>query len=414
MPPDITLFLIYIISNVICSVNGFCIKVGKYSSISDPISDGLTWETVTTYDLGLDLSFFDTRLNLTVDGYIRDTKNMLTTSLTLPDVYGAKTPKANWADLRTKGWELTASWKDSFNLLGKPFIYNLGVTVGDYVTHITKYHNPDGLISEHYVGKKLGDVWGYHVEGLFKTDREAAEYQAAINDDAVNKRVYQCTGPYGNYLRAGDVKFADLDGDGKISEGSGTLDDHGDKIIIGNTRPRYNYSFRFGFNWMGLDVSAFFQGVGHRDWYPVAGQSSYDFWGPYAFPPTSFIHTEFYDNVWTETNRNAYFPRARGYNAYANGSLGTTNDRYLQNLAYLRFKNLTVGYTVPKVWTRKAKIEQIRVYFSGENLCYWSPIKKYTKTMDPELAGSSGTSTANAGVGYAYPRTFSVGIDIQF
>ena len=188
-----------------------------------------------------------------------------------------------------------------------------------------------------HVGKKLGDVWGYHVEGLFKTDREAAEYQATINDEAVNKRVYQCTGPYGNYLRAGDVKFADLDGDKKISEGSGTLDDHGDKIIIGNTRPRYNYSFRLGFNWVGLDVSAFFQGVGHRDWYPVAGQASYDFWGPYAFPPTSFIHTEFYENVWTETNRNAYFPRARGYNAYANGSLGTTNDRYLQNLAYLRF-----------------------------------------------------------------------------
>lgn len=390
------------------------VEEGKYSSISAPISDGLTWETVTTYDLGLDLSFFDTRLNFTVDGYIRDTKNMLTTSLTLPDVFGASTPKANCADLRTKGWELTVSWNDSFNLLGKPFNYNVGATIGDYVTHITKYHNPDGLISEHYVGKKLGDIWGYHVEGLFKTDREAAEYQAAINDEAVNKRVYQCTGPYGNYLRAGDVRFADLDGDGKISEGSGTLDDHGDKIIIGNTNPRYNYSFRFGFNWMGLDVSAFFQGVGHRDWYPVAGQSSYDFWGPYAFPPTSFIHTEFYDNVWTETNRNAYFPRARGYNAYANGSLGTTNDRYLQNLAYLRFKNLTVGYTVPKGWTRKAKIEQIRVYFSGENLCYWSPIKKYTQTMDPELAGSSGTATANAGVGYAYPRTFSVGIDIQF
>ena len=366
---------------------------------------------MTTYDLGLDLSFFDTRLNFTVDGYIRDTKNMLTTSLTLPDVFGASTPKANCADLRTRGWELTVSWKDSFDLLGKPFSYNVGATVGDYVTHITKYHNPDGLISEHYVGKKLGDIWGYHVEGLFKTDREAAEYQARINDEAVNKRVYQCTGPYGNYLRAGDVKYADLDGDKKISEGSGTLDDHGDKIIIGNTNPRYNYSFRFGFNWMGLDVSAFFQGVGHRDWYPVAGQESYDFWGPYAFPPTSFIHTEFYDNVWTETNRNAYFPRARGYNAYGNGSLGTTNDRYLQNLAYLRFKNLTVGYTVPKGWTRKAKIEQIRIYFSGENLCYWSPIKKYTKTMDPELAGSSG---AASGVGYAYPRTFSVGIDIQF
>ena len=390
------------------------IETGKYSSISDPISSGLTWETVTTYDLGLDMSFLSSRLNFSVDGYIRDTRNMLTTSLTLPDVYGAKTPKANCADLRTKGWEFTISWADSFMLLKHPFSYDISATLGDYVTHITKYHNPDGLISDHYVGERLGDIWGYHVEGLFKTDREAAEYQATIDDTAVNSRVYQCTGPAGGRLRAGDVRFADLDGDNVISEGSGTLTDHGDQIIIGNTNPRYNYSFRLGFNWLGIDVSAFFQGVGHRDWYPVAGQSSFDFWGPYAFPPTSFIHNDFYDNVWTETNRNAYFPRARGYNAYVSGALGTPNDRYIQNLAYLRLKNLTVGYTVPQKWTRKAKIEQIRIYFSGENLCYWSPVKKYTKIMDPELAGSSGTNVAGSGVGYAYPRTFSIGLDIQF
>ena len=390
------------------------IETGKYSSISDPISSGLTWETVTTYDVGLDMSFFSSRLNFTVDGYIRDTKNMLTTSLTLPDVYGANTPKANCADLRSKGWELTISWADTFGLLGHPFSYNVSATLGDYVTHITRYHNPDGLISDHYVGEKLGDIWGYHVDGLFKTDREAAEYQATIDDTAVNSPLYQCTGPAGNYLRAGDVRYADLDGNNVISEGSGTLDDHGDMIIIGNTNPRYNYSFRFGVNWLGIDISAFFQGVGRRDWYPVKGQASFDFWGPYAFPPTSFIHNDFYDNVWTETNRNAYFPRARGYNAYGSGSLATPNDRYIQNLAYLRLKNLTVGYTVPQKWTRKAKIEQIRIYFSGENLCYWSPVKRYTKTMDPELAGSSGTDTKNSGVGYAYPRTFSIGLDIQF
>ena len=179
---------------------------------------------------------FDSRLNFTIDGYIRDTKNMLTTSLTLPDVYGANTPKANCANLRSKGWELTLSWNDSFPLLGRPFTYNVSATLGDYVTHITKYHNPDGLISDHYVGEKLGDIWGYHVEGLFKTDREAAEYQATIDDTAVNNRVYQCTGPAGNRLRAGDVRFADLDGDKKITEGSGTLDDHGDQIIILSSR----------------------------------------------------------------------------------------------------------------------------------------------------------------------------------
>ena len=387
---------------------------GLYASVSDPLSSGLTWETVTTYDLGVDLGFLEDRLSVTGDVFIRDTKNMLTTSLTLPDVYGANTPKANCADLRTKGWELVVSWRDDFKLLGKNFSYNVSATVGDYVTHITKYHNPEGIIGNHYVGERLGDIWGYKVEGLFKTDREAAEYSKVIDDTAVNQRVRNGNPACGNYLRAGDVKFIDVNGDGKINSGSGRIDDHGDMVIIGNSNPRYNYSFRLGFNWMGIDVSAFFQGVGHRDWYPAAGQSSYDFWGPYAFPPTAFIHESFADNTWTEDNRNAYFPRRRGYNAYSSGALGTTNDRYLQNLAYLRFKNLTVGYTLPQELTRKAKIEQIRVYFSGETMCYWSPLKKHTMTMDPELGGTTGTSTDNSGVGYAYPRTFSIGLDIQF
>lgn len=390
------------------------LEKAKYSKVSDPISSNLTWETVTTYDLGLDLGFLKGRLSVTADGYIRDTKNMLTTSLTLPDVYGASTPKANCANLRTRGWELQVGWNDTFKLAGRPFSYNVSATVGDYVTKITKYHNPDGLISEHYVGQRLGEIWGYHVEGLFKTDREAAEYQATVDDTAVNSRLYQGKGPAGNYLRAGDVRFADLDGDGVISQGSGTLDDHGDKKIIGNKLPRYNYSFRLGFNWVGIDVSAFFQGVGHRDWYPANGQASYDFWGPYAFPPTSFIDTQFYENCWSETNRNAYFPRPRGYNAYSGGSLGTTNDRYLQNLAYLRLKNLTVGYSLPSRILKKAHLSTVRIYFTGENLCYWSPLKKHTRTVDPELAGSSSTNKANSGVGYAYPKTFSIGLDLQF
>ena len=199
----------------------------------------------------------------------------------------------------------------------------------------------------------------------------------------------------------------------RIDQGSGTVDDPGDMRIIGNSLPRFSYSLRLGFSWMGFDVSTFFQGVGKRDWYPSAGQNSYDFWGPYAFPPTAFIHTEFADNCWSESNRNAYFPRPRGYNAYSGGSLGTVNDRYLQNIAYFRFKNLTVGYTIPEKLTKKAGIEMVRFYFTGENLCYASPMKKYNKTVDPELAGKNGKSN-KSGTGYAYPMTLSIGLDIQF
>lgn len=194
----------------------------------------------------------------------------------------------------------------------------------------------------------MGEIWGYHVDGLFKTDKEAAEYQAKINDKAVNGRVY--SSKVDGYLRAGDVRFADLNGDNVIGAGAGTVDDPGDKRIIGNTTPRYNYSFRLDASWNGFDVSAFFQGIGKRDWYPSSSSSSQganSFWGPYSFPSTSFIEKSFPEDCWTEDNRNAFFPRIRGYQSYSGGSLGTVNDRYIQNIAYLRFKNLSIGYTLP-------------------------------------------------------------------
>lgn len=127
---------------------------------------------------------------MTADVFMRDTRDMLTTSLTLPSVYGAKTPKENCADLRTKGWELYVGWNDQFKLAGKPFKYNISATIGDYISKITRYNNPDKLISDYYEGMTLGEIWGYKVSGLFATDEEAAAYQAEYNDKAVNGRIY--------------------------------------------------------------------------------------------------------------------------------------------------------------------------------------------------------------------------------
>lgn len=377
-----------------------------YASVSDPLSSSLTWETVSTYNWGLDLSLLDSRLTLTADVYIRDTKNMLTHSITLPSVFGAVTPKENCADLRTNGWELYIGWQDKFNLAGKPFHYNVSATIGDYKSKITKFNNPDKLISDYYEGMTLGEIWGYKVAGLFASDEAAAAYQAKIDDKAVNGRVY--SSKKDNHLMAGDVEFIDLDGDNVISEGSGTVADPGDKRIIGNTLPRYSYSFRLGADWNGIDFSAFFQGVGKRNWYPTS--YAYDFWGPYSFPSLSFIHKDFMDNVWSEENPGGYFPRARGYASYSGGALGVVNDRYLQNAAYLRLKNLTVGYTIP---VSKKIINSLRVYFTAENLFYWSPLKKYSKTVDPEMIYAS-SYNSGSGVGYSYSKSFSFGLDIKF
>lgn len=378
-----------------------------YAKVTNPKSANLTWETITTYNWGLDLGFFDNRLSVTADYFIRYTNDMLTTSLTLPSVFGANTPEANCANLRTNGWELYLGWNDSFKLAGKEFKYNVSATVGDYKSVITKYNNPDKLISDYYEGRTLGEIWGYKVGGLFATDEEAAAYQAEINDKAVNNRVYSSKTE--SSLKAGDVRFLDLDGDKVISEGSGTVSDPGDKRIIGNETPRYSYTFRLGAEYAGIDFSAFFQGVGKRDWYPT--QYSYNFWGPYSQPAVSFIHKDFLDNCWSEENPDAYFPRQRGYQAYSAGSLGVVNDRYLQNAAYLRLKNITLGYTFPlkTKWLNKA-----RVYVSGENLFYWSPIKKYSKLVDPELCHSTSTKYSKSGYGYGFSKTFSVGIDVTF
>ncbi|WP_430811910.1 MULTISPECIES: TonB-dependent receptor [unclassified Carboxylicivirga] len=379
----------------------------NYATVSAPISSSLTWETVTTYDIGLDVSLLNNRLSFTGDYYIRDTKDMLTESLTPPSVYGASTPRANCADLRTKGWEIYLTWNDRLTVANKPLTYNIGVTVGDYQSTITKYNNPEKLISDYYVGKTLGEIWGYSVAGLFATDEEAAAYQAEIDDRAVNNRVYN--GKIDRFLLAGDVQFIDLNGDYEINEGSGTVSDPGDKRIIGNMLPRYSYSVNMGGNWNGFDLSVLFQGVGKQDWYPT--QNAYNFWGPYSFPSLSFIHKDFMDNVWSEDNPNAYFPRARGYQSYSSGSLGVYNDRYLQDASYLRLKNLTLGYTLP---LNKKIFDKVRVYATGENLFYWSKLKKYTKTVDPELANSTDTYDSRSGVGYAYSKSFSVGVDITF
>lgn len=395
----------------------------RYASISSPVSSDLTWETVNTYNAGLDFGFFNERLTFSGDAYIRDTKNMLTASVQLPEVYGASSPKENCADLRTRGWEVSLAWKDSFKLFGKKGSYGISGFLGDNRTFITRYYNPTGTLSSHYVGKELGTIWGYRSNGLFPTDEIAQDYTMMVNCQKLQPGYYVAGGGVcvdGAGAKAGDFWLLDLNDDGEINNGANTLEDHGDLDIIGNTTAHLNYSFRLDFNYAGFDISAYFQGIGHKDWFPNGDYGGYAFWGPYSSTSISFIHKDFMKNVWSESNPDAYFPRPRGYSAYISDKynywtgLGKTNDYFLQNIGYLRFKNFTIGYTVPEKLSKKIAMNKIRVYFSGENLWYWSPLKKVNKIIDPELASASGTATSNTGVGYLYPRTLSLGVNITF
>lgn len=204
---------------------------------------------------------------------------------------------------------------------------------------------------------------------------------------------------------AGDVKFLNLNDDKIITPGK-SLDDTGDREIIGNSRPRYLYSLRGDVNWLGFDLQVFFQGIGKIDWRPEA-RSDY-FWSLYAYQRPSFVPKDFEAQCWSSEegadNSNAYFPRRRS--KYTDSSIINT-DLYLQNAAYLRLKNLTLGYTLP---FKGKDIQRARIYFSGENLWYWSPLKKHTQYIDPEVA----TSSAYNSCIYPYSRTFTFGVDITF
>ena len=226
-----------------------------------------------------------------------------------------------------------------------------------------------------------------------------------MDQSFVNPNIYnEAVGAYRG-LQAGDLIYADLDDSGEVDYGDYTSDDPGDLRVIGNSRPRYHYSINAGFSWYGFDFSVFFQGIGRQHIYP--GANNMLFWGPYARPYSSFIPTTFLTDVWTEDTPDAYYPKARGYAAQGSRSLAQINDRYLQNLAYCRLKNLTFGYTLPSSLTSKVGIERIRVYFSGDNLFTWTKLK--SDYLDPEQM----TSDANGRV-YPFSKTYSFGVDISF
>lgn len=365
-----------------------------YASLGAPTSGSLTWETIVTQNVGLDVGLFNNRLSLVLDVYSRTTKDMLAAARALPAVYGYNAPYENNGELRTNGFELVVGWNDKFNLAGKPFYYGVNLTLADSKTKITKFKgNESKVLGQDYEGMEWGEIWGYRIKGIYQSDQEAID--RGVDQSFLGTRFTD---------KAGDLIFDDVDGSTKIDQGKGTLEDHGDLVRIGNAMPRYNYGITVNMAWMGFDFSMFWQGIGKQNVYP--GGNNMLFWGPYARAYSSFIPEDFPSKVWSENNRNAYFPRpvadlARSF------AMSRPNDRYLQNLAYCRLKNLTVGYTLPKTLTKKVYLEKVRLYFSGENLFITSKLK--SDYIDPEQM----MHDTNGRV-YPFSKTFSFGLDVSF
>ena len=413
--------------------------MSKYATLGAPVDANLTWETAEQWNAGLDFAALKNRLTFTGEIYRRNTLNMLTAGPDLPAVYGAASPQTNAADLKTTGFELSLGWRDQFKLFGQPFGYGIRATLSDFRSYITRYNNPTKSLSmAYYEGMRIGEIWGYEVDGLFASDEEARKYTAEVLDATT-----LVTGRMTGGFLAGDLRFVDQDNDGHyqidangkyvldangnrillpqdqwrvntLSNGSNTVDDPGDRKILGNALPSLQYGITLTADYMGFDVQAFFQGTGDHYWYPAG--MNYMFWGPYSYPYVSFLQRDFIDRVWSEENPDTYFPRPRAYSS-TGGELSKVNSRYLQNIRYLRFKNLTVGYTLPSKLTGKIGLDKVRVYFSGENLAYWSPLKKYTKYLDPESAytrDGNGNSAAQDHMSYPWQKTYMFGIDISF
>lgn len=340
------------------------------------VSDQLTWETVKQWDLGLNFSMFDSKLTGEFDYYVRTTEDMLTKSKTLPSILGVSEPQMNAADLRTSGWEVALTWKST---LQSGLAYSATLSLSDYQAEITKYDNPTkNLSDDYYEGKKLGEIWGFVTDGLFQSDEEAASWNQS-----------KIVG-YTQY--AGDIKFADLNGDGEVTRGENTANNSGDLKIIGNETPRYNFGIRGTAEYKGFDFTLFFQGTMKRDIIP-----SKTFYLSHYTSEWSVPQKMNYD-YWREDNRDAFFPRAR-----MNGSAVNENQtRFMLNGAYIRCKQLALGYTIPKYITEKAKISKLRVYFNADNLFEFSGMPD---TFDPELA------TVNA---YPFIRSFSFGANLTF
>lgn len=377
------------------------------------VNPDMTWEKIRTLDIGFDAGFFNNELNVTFDWYQRRNVGMLVAGNEIVRYAGiAVAPLENGGDMKTNGWELQIDYNHAFN---KDFAIYGTFTLSDAKSEITKWNNTTGALNSWYKGKKLGEIWG------FETDRY-------FNSSDVNKDGTLKTGtPDQSYLQngsfrfgAGDIKYKDLNKDGKIDTGKGTIDDHGDLKRIGNQLPRYEYSLRVGAMLKGFDVEVLLQGVGKRDMW-----STSSLFIPHAAGAQMNIFENQLD-YWTESNQNARFPRP-----YINGAFGSLSGlpgnsgcnnfapqtKYLNNLAYLRVKNFTVGYTLPQNLTRKIFVEKLRFYFSAQNLFTFDHIDG---VMDPECTGGSSKSYTNgmdmtmAGRAMPFNRQWSCGLQITF
>ncbi len=333
------------------------------------VNNGGKWETTEQWNLGIDFGFWGNRLTGNVDLFQRDTKDMLL-SVTAPAQVGNRyAATANVGTVRNSGIEITLNHRNDVG----DFSYSIGGNISFIKNELTALNGGEKVWGDKTVcdqGLPLYTFWGYKYDGIFRTQEEIDSYLWA-------------EGASTGYA-PGDAKYFDKNNDGKIDEN--------DKMALGNPFPWLTYGLNFSAEWKGIDLQVFFQGVYGNEIYNALRLRT-EGTGNEATLSTSMR------DVWTRSNPDGSIP-----NPFGNPINSDTNSRFIESGAYLRLKNVQLGYTLPQRWTQKIKMSRCRIYLSGNNLFTATKYSGY----DPEVGG--GVDYGN----YPQSRTFMLGLNINF
>lgn len=347
----------------------------KTAAIRTLAVEDISWETTTSTDIGVDLTFFSNRLRFTGDYYWKKTSDMLL-AIQIPYTMGYSDPNTNAGDMSTRGYDLELSWRDNIN----DFSYNVSFNFSDFKSKIDYMNNSD-IISDGKLkraGQYFNAWYGYICDGIYQTQEE-------VNNSArLNSTV-----------TVGDLKYRDISGPDGVPDG--IISSEYDRVPLGNSLPRFQYGGTIGASWKGFDLSLAFQGVGKQNSY-LYREMVEPLRDNYGNIP-AIIDGKYWSvfNT-TQENLDAKFPRLTNT---TKGNNYATSDFWIFNGNYFRCKNITLGYTLPQHLTRKAYIQKVRFYVSANDVFC---ISNYPKGWDPEMGVSS------------YPITTSIiaGLNIQF
>lgn len=348
----------------------------------------LQWEQSANLNFGADATFFDSKLSVSLDYFNKLTSQILLTPV-VPTVFGGAVAKENAGEMRNQGWELTLGYRAQTGDVK----HNINLNLADSKNEVVDFggneqiNSSDQMLKIIREGEALGSYFGYQTDGYFNNYEEIAN--AAL--------------PIGATVQPGDVRYKDQNNDGVIDEK--------DRTVLGNAFPRYTFGLTYELKWKGFDFSMLFQGVGKRDMF-LRGELVEPFHSNYSY----VMYTHQLD-FWTPVNTDARWPRLSAPGSASNtNNFQKSSDIYLFDAAYLRLKNIQLGYTIPNSVCSKVGIQKLRLSVNAQNLF---TLTKNT-FIDPESTefgsnmGGTGGAGANSGRNYPTLRYFGFGLDVEF